>query len=116
MMGLDPKPRGPLEMPAYYKNTKDGQIMCKAHANSNCKSCCEWRVAYPPQSASFPSRYHTTPPPRLAHLPNRSGTLPQVHGTDPSRLEEDDRQASEGRIQGREEGAEEHLQLLGARR
>ena len=53
MMGLDPKPRGPLEMPAYYKNTKDGQIMCKAHANSNCKSCCEWRVLYPPPKRLF---------------------------------------------------------------
>ena len=58
MMGLDPKPRGPLEMPAYYKNTKDGQIMCKAHANSNCKSCCEWRVAYPPKAPL--SLYATT--------------------------------------------------------
>ena len=47
MMGLDPKPRGPLEMPAYFKNTKDGQIMCKAHANPNCKSCCEWHAPCP---------------------------------------------------------------------
>ena len=41
MMGYDPAPRGPIELPPYYKSTKDGQFMCKAHANTNCKSCCK---------------------------------------------------------------------------
>ncbi|KAK1923081.1 hypothetical protein DB88DRAFT_330980 [Papiliotrema laurentii] len=43
MMGLDPAPRGPIELPPYFKNSKDGQIMCKAHANTNCKSCFGWK-------------------------------------------------------------------------
>lgn len=30
-----------MEIPAYYKSNKDGQFVCKAHANTNCKSCCE---------------------------------------------------------------------------
>ncbi|EIW69911.1 hypothetical protein TREMEDRAFT_61683 [Tremella mesenterica DSM 1558] len=43
MMGLDPAPRAPLEMPAYYRSNKDHSIMCKAHASSNCKSCFGWK-------------------------------------------------------------------------
>ncbi|WWD20681.1 hypothetical protein CI109_105157 [Kwoniella shandongensis] len=43
MMGFDPKPRAPLELPAHYKNNKDGSVMCKAHANPNCKSCFGWK-------------------------------------------------------------------------
>jgi len=40
-MGFDPSPRSPMELPAYYKSSKDGQFLCKAHANQGCKYCCE---------------------------------------------------------------------------
>ncbi|OCF33704.1 hypothetical protein I316_04778 [Kwoniella heveanensis BCC8398] len=40
---LDHKPRGPLELPAHFKNAKDGSYMCKAHGNANCKSCFGWK-------------------------------------------------------------------------
>ncbi|GFZ48117.1 hypothetical protein JCM24511_05865 [Saitozyma sp. JCM 24511] len=43
MMGLDPAPRQPLELPAHYKSNKDGSVMCKQHGNSNCKSCFGWK-------------------------------------------------------------------------
>nr|XP_018259634.1 uncharacterized protein I303_07702 [Kwoniella dejecticola CBS 10117]OBR81792.1 hypothetical protein I303_07702 [Kwoniella dejecticola CBS 10117] len=43
MMGLDPKPRGPLELPAHFKNQKDNTFMCKAHGNASCKSCFNWK-------------------------------------------------------------------------
>ncbi|WVF68060.1 hypothetical protein IAT40_002823 [Kwoniella sp. CBS 6097] len=43
MMGLDHKPRGPLELPAHFKNAKDGSYMCKSHGNANCKSCFGWK-------------------------------------------------------------------------
>ncbi|WWC72550.1 uncharacterized protein I206_106512 [Kwoniella pini CBS 10737] len=43
MMGLDPKPRGPLELPAHFKNSKDNTFMCKSHGNANCKSCFNWK-------------------------------------------------------------------------
>jgi hypothetical protein len=42
MMGLDPAPREPIEIPAHYKNAKDGNILCKAHANATCKTCCTY--------------------------------------------------------------------------
>lgn len=41
VMGYDPAPREPLDLPSYYRNTKDGSYVCKAHANNNCKQCCE---------------------------------------------------------------------------
>ncbi|TXT10986.1 hypothetical protein VHUM_01737 [Vanrija humicola] len=41
-MGFDPMPRAPLELAAYYKNAKDGSYVCKAHANNECKQCCEY--------------------------------------------------------------------------
>ncbi|WVQ70729.1 hypothetical protein IAR50_000251 [Cryptococcus sp. DSM 104548] len=43
MMGVDAAPRGPLELPAHYKNHKDGSYTCKAHGNANCKSCFSWK-------------------------------------------------------------------------
>ncbi|ORX41023.1 hypothetical protein BD324DRAFT_678424 [Kockovaella imperatae] len=43
MMGYDPLPRAALEIPAHYKSNKDGSILCKAHANSDCKSCFGWK-------------------------------------------------------------------------
>ena len=46
MMGLDPAPRAPIELPAYYKSNKDGQILCKAHGNTSCKSCCASASSY----------------------------------------------------------------------
>lgn len=41
MMGLDPAPRGAIELPAYYKSSKDNKFLCKAHGNDGCKSCCK---------------------------------------------------------------------------
>lgn len=29
MMGYDPAPREPLDLPAYYRNAKDNNIVCK---------------------------------------------------------------------------------------
>ncbi|WVN89764.1 uncharacterized protein L203_104994 [Cryptococcus depauperatus CBS 7841] len=43
MMGLNPAPRAPLELPAHYKNQKDGSYTCKQHGNANCKSCFSWK-------------------------------------------------------------------------
>lgn len=40
-MGFDPAPRAPIELPAYYRNAKDNNIVCKAHGNNECKQCCE---------------------------------------------------------------------------
>jgi hypothetical protein len=47
VMGYDPTPRAPLDLPAYYRNTKDNSYVCKAHANKDCKQCCEYRVSVP---------------------------------------------------------------------
>jgi hypothetical protein len=50
VMGFDPMPRAPLDLPAYYKNAKDNSYVCKAHANNECKQCCEslLLLLYPP--------------------------------------------------------------------
>lgn len=41
---LDPAPRAPLELPAHFKNNKDGSFTCKQHGNANCKSCCGFQI------------------------------------------------------------------------
>ena len=41
VVSFDAAPRTPLSLPPHYRSTKDGSIMCKAHANNDCKSCCE---------------------------------------------------------------------------
>ena len=43
VMGFDPAPRAPLDLPAYYRNAKDQSIVCKAHANHDCKQCFNWK-------------------------------------------------------------------------
>ncbi|WOO79358.1 uncharacterized protein LOC62_02G002882 [Vanrija pseudolonga] len=43
VMGFDPMPRAPLDLPAYYKNAKDNSYVCKAHANNECKQCFNWK-------------------------------------------------------------------------
>ena len=58
VMGYDPAPRAPLDLPAYYRNSKDNSYVCKAHANNNCKQCCE---------LSYPS-HHSTPSPSPSAL------------------------------------------------
>ncbi|EJT51247.1 hypothetical protein A1Q2_02287 [Trichosporon asahii var. asahii CBS 8904] len=42
-MGFDPMPRAPLELPAYYRNAKDSNIVCKQHGNVECKACFNWK-------------------------------------------------------------------------
>ncbi|KAL7424456.1 hypothetical protein Q5752_000140 [Cryptotrichosporon argae] len=39
----DSHPRDPLDVPAFTRNVKDGKIVCKAHANKECKQCFNWK-------------------------------------------------------------------------
>ncbi|BEJ16492.1 hypothetical protein CspHIS471_0510970 [Cutaneotrichosporon sp. HIS471] len=43
VMGFDPVPRAPIDLPAYYRNAKDNNIVCKAHGNNECKQCFNWK-------------------------------------------------------------------------
>ncbi|RSH87649.1 uncharacterized protein EHS24_000162 [Apiotrichum porosum] len=58
VMGYDPAPRAPLDIPSYYRNAKDQQIVCKAHANVDCKQCFNWKKQASIQSPHLISKLH----------------------------------------------------------